>query len=123
MPVTAVGSDKMERKIISVSKKRQITIPLKFFNELNLDSEVECFVENDVIVIRPLHRDTSEFSLEILKDLVSQGFSGDELIKHFEIYSRTIQKSIGTLLEEADQIASDEKRAASFDDVFGSENG
>lgn len=41
MPANAMERDVMNRKIISVSKKRQITIPLQFYKHLNLDNEVE----------------------------------------------------------------------------------
>ena len=34
----------MDRKIIAVSSKRQITIPQKFYERLQLSNEVECFV-------------------------------------------------------------------------------
>lgn len=122
MPATARERDIMDRKIISVSKKRQITIPLQFYKHLNLGSEVECSLEDGAIVIRPLHREPSEFSVEILKDLVSQGYSGDELVKQFEIQSKNIKKAITNMLEEADAIAAGEKKAANFDDIFGSED-
>jgi bifunctional DNA-binding transcriptional regulator/antitoxin component of YhaV-PrlF toxin-antitoxin module len=112
----------MDRKIISVSKKRQITIPLKFYKHLNLGSEVECSLEDGKIVIRPLHREPSEFSVEILQDLVSQGYSGNELVKQFEAQTKNIKKAVTNMLEEADAIAAGEKPAANFDDIFGSEN-
>ena len=114
--------DIMERKIISVSKKRQITIPLKFYKHLKLGSEVECSLEDGKIVIQPLHREPSEFSVEILEDLVSQGYSGDELVKQFKIQSKNIKKAVTNMLEEADVIAAGEKSAANFDDIFGSED-
>ncbi|HHY06892.1 MAG TPA: AbrB/MazE/SpoVT family DNA-binding domain-containing protein [Clostridia bacterium] len=112
----------MARKIISVSKKRQITIPLQFYQHLELGSEVECSLEDGKIVIQPLHREPSEFSVEILKDLVSQGYSGDELVKQFETQSKNIKKAVTNMLEEADTIAAGEKKAANFDDIFGSED-
>lgn len=122
MSVGAVERDIMDRKIISVSKKRQITIPLKFYNHLNLGSEVECILEDGKIIIQPLHREPNEFSVEILKDLVSQGYSGDELVKQFELQSKNIRKAVTNMLEEADAIAAGEKKAANFDDIFGSED-
>ena len=67
MPANVVERDIMDRKIISVSKKRQITIPLQFYKHLGLGNEVECFLEDGRIVIQPLHREPSEFSVEILK--------------------------------------------------------
>ena len=112
----------MARKIISVSKKRQITIPLQFYKHLELGSEVECSLEDGKIVIQPLHREPSEFSVEILEDLVSQGYSGDELVKQFETQSKNIKKAVTNILEEADAIAAGERAAANFDDIFGSED-
>lgn len=112
----------MDRKIISVSQKRQITIPLKFFKQLNLETEVECFVQNNSLVIRPIRSDQSEFSVEILKDLVAQGFSSDELVRQFETESKKIKKAIGIMQEEAERIASGEVPAASYSDLFGKEN-
>ena len=115
-------NDTMERKIISVSKKRQITIPLKYYKHLGLDKEVECTLEDGAIVIRPLKREPSEFSVEILKDLVSQGYSGDELINQFQKQSSNIKKAVARMLEEADSIAAGEKESESFDEIFGSED-
>ena len=109
----------MERKIICVSGKRQITIPLKFYQMLHIENEVECTVENDALVIRPLRRDTGEFATQILKELVAQGYSGDELICQFEAQSKNIKKAIGKMLENADKIADGSMPAATFTDIFG----
>ena len=94
---------------------------MQFYKHLNLGREVECSLEDGAIVSRPLHREPSEFSVEILKDLVSQGYLGDELVKQFEIHSKSIKKAVINMLEEADAIAAGEKKAATFDDIFGSE--
>ena len=111
-----------DRKIISVSRKRQITIPLQFYNQLDLGSEVECLLEDGKIIIQPLLRESNGFSVEILRDLVSQGYSGDELVKQFESQSNNIKGAITNMLEEADAIAAGEKPAASFEEIFGSED-
>jgi bifunctional DNA-binding transcriptional regulator/antitoxin component of YhaV-PrlF toxin-antitoxin module len=31
---------------VSVSQKRQITIPVEFYNSLGIEKEVECYVQN-----------------------------------------------------------------------------
>jgi len=111
-----------DRKIISVSQKRQITIPLKFFRQLGLGTEVECFVQNDTIVIRPVRSEQGEFSVEILKDLVAAGLSGEELVRRFEAESKNIRKAIGCMTEEAERIAAGEIPAATLDDVFGGDD-
>ena len=111
-----------DRKIISVSRKRQITIPLQFYNQLGLGNEVECLLEDGKIIIQPLHRGSSEFSVEILRELVSEGYSGDELVKQFETQSKNIKGAVINMLEEADAIAAGEKPAASFEEIFDSED-
>ena len=77
MALAAAGSDlKMERKIISVSIKRQVTIPQKYFESLGFDNEAKCILQEGGLFIRPV-RNTSggEFSEQILADLIAQGFS------------------------------------------------
>ncbi len=122
MDISIMGRDIMDRKIISVSRKRQITIPLQFYKHLDLGNEIECLLEDGKIIIQPLHRGPSEFSVEILKDLVSQGYSGDELVEQFETQNKNIQKSVTNMLKEADTIAAGEKPGATFDEIFGSED-
>ncbi len=58
----------IETKRIKVSKKRQITIPQRFFEKLNIDDEVECEMTNAEIIIRPVRQET-EFAEDILKDI------------------------------------------------------
>ena len=122
MNAAVMERDNMDRKIISVSKKRQITIPLKYYKHLGLDNEVECTLEDGAIVIRPLKREPGEFSVEILKDLINQGYSGDELVKQFEAQSKNIKKAVMHMLEESDTIAADEKKSESLEDIFGPES-
>ncbi len=54
MSAISMGRGSMNRKIISVSKKRQITIPIEFYKHLNMGDKVECSLEDGAIVIRPL---------------------------------------------------------------------
>lgn len=109
----------LERKIINVTGKRQVTIPLKFYEKLCLGKEVECFLTNNSIVIRPLSGSNDNFTMEILKDLVSQGYNGDELIEKFSEQRDNIQKAIGTLIDEADEIAAGKRKGATTEDIFG----
>lgn len=111
----------MERKIISVSPKRQITIPLKFFNQVGLGKEVECLVQDGAIVIRPLPSDEGEFSVEILRDLVARGYQGEELVSKFAEQKAELKTAIGRMVHEADEIARGKRKGATLSDVFGEE--
>jgi len=111
----------MERKIINVTGKRQITIPLRFYERLSFGKEVECFLTEDSIVLRPLSHSDDGFTMEILKDLVSQGLSGDELLSQFAEQRANIKKAVGLLIDEADEIADGKRKGATTKDIFGEE--
>lgn len=50
------GGNPMLKKRILVSQKRQITIPIEFYNDVGIEKEVECYIQNNAIVIRPYVR-------------------------------------------------------------------
>lgn len=113
----------VERKTIRVSKKRQITIPLEYYKRLDLGDEVECSIEGNAIVIRPVRRYSGDdFSVEILNELVSLGYSGQELVERFEVERANLKKAARKMIEEADRIAGGSIRGASFVDVFETED-
>ena len=91
----------MIKKRISVSQKCQITIPIEFFNSIGIDKEVDCYVQNNAIVIRPAHESVGEFDEQILADLISQGLSGQELLARFKEARHQIRPAVESLLEEA----------------------
>ena len=75
----------MERKMIRISGKRQITIPQKYFDLLGFDTEAECILRGNELVIRPVsERSGGEFAEAILADLISQGYQGEELLAKFK---------------------------------------
>lgn len=111
----------MERKIINITGKRQITIPLKFYEKLHFGKEAECFITDDAVVIRPLRTSDDSFTMEILKDLISQGYNGDELLEKFAQQRANIKKAIGVMIDEADEIATGERNGATTKDIFGEE--
>ena len=112
-----IGSAAMERKIINVTGKRQITIPLKFYNMLGMGKEIECELADNAIILRPFRND-SGFATEILKDLVAQGYCGNELIEEFEKQQKNITKAINDISSQADDIAYGRKKGAGINEVF-----
>lgn len=106
MSIRTVGrSDRfVETKRISVSKKRQITIPQRFFDKLNIGDEVECIMTDSEMIIRPVRQET-EFAEEILKDLIAKGLQGEQLLAEFRNTRAKIRPAITKMIEEAEQIA------------------
>ena len=78
------GNIPVEMKKVSISSKRQITIPQKFFSMLGFDTEAECMVRGNELIIRPAKTNSGgEFAEQILADLIAQGYSGDDLLAQF----------------------------------------
>ncbi|MBC7075375.1 MAG: AbrB/MazE/SpoVT family DNA-binding domain-containing protein [Syntrophomonadaceae bacterium] len=111
----------MLKKRISVSQKRQITIPIEFFNSLGIEKEVECYLQNNAIVIRPVRENSGEFDEEILADLISQGLSGQELLEKFKEMRRQVRPAVERLLEEARLAAAGKAQFSTYKDVFDPE--
>ena len=112
----------MEMKKVSISAKRQITIPQKFFTMLGFDTEAECMVRGNELIIRPAKTNTGgEFAEQILADLIGQGYSGDELLKHFKQTQSKVSPAVEEMIGEAKRAAASIYGYESFDDVFGGE--
>ena len=111
----------MERRRINISSKRQITIPVKYYEALGLSKELECIYANDMLILTPVRKDDPAFAEEILSDLIKEGYSGEKLLTEFKKTNRKIRPAVEKLIEEADEIA----KAASAnyidktDEIFG----
>lgn len=93
------------KKRISVSPKRQITLPLAFVNQLGIEQEVD-----------------GAFDDLILAELISEGYSGQELLCKFKEQRSKIRPAVEKLLEEADRAATDPGLAYTYEDVFETRN-
>ena len=117
------GSASMESKKVSISSKRQITIPQKFFTLLGFNTEAECIMRGNELVLRSVKENTSgEFAEQILADLIRQGYSGEELLEKFKQTQRKIRPAVEAMLAEADRIAESKSGGYSLEDVFGTED-
>jgi bifunctional DNA-binding transcriptional regulator/antitoxin component of YhaV-PrlF toxin-antitoxin module len=108
-------------KRIAVSQKRQITIPIDFYNAIGVGAEVECFVRDNALVIRPVRDDGGAFDEEILADLIGREFSGPELLAKFKETRKQIRPAVERLLDEAARAAAGDAPRSTMADVFGGE--
>ncbi len=124
MPVALrKGKSSMDIKKIAISAKRQITIPQKFFSMLGFDTEAECLVRGNELVIRPVQTGTGgEFAEQILADLITQGYSGDELLMRFKKAQSQVRPAVEAVIGEAERAAKSETAFASYADIFGAED-
>lgn len=123
MATATKGNFNMDRKLISISSKRQITIPQKFFEMLQFTDEAECIVRGNELVIRPARTNSGgEFAEHILAELIAKGLSGDELLKEFKIQQAKVRPAVEAMIIEADNVASGNGEYYSYDDIFNAED-
>jgi len=86
---------------VKVSKQRQISIPKDFYDALDLDDEALIEFRGREIVIRSAAFEEIDFSGEILKDLMSQGYAGEELVEEFIRTKSNIPRALDYMKREA----------------------
>ena len=120
-PQTAMRrSGTMDRKLLRVSSKRQITIPQAFFTKLGLSDQVDCILHGNELILRPVKRDTSgEFAEQILSDLIAEGFSGEDLLQKFKERQAQVRPAVETMIAQAEGAAQGTEAYESYEDVFG----
>lgn len=119
---TVKGGSTMDKKIVSISSKRQITIPQKFFAMLGFSDEAECIVRGNELVIRPARQNAGgEFAEQILADLIAQGLEGAELLKQFKAKQAKVRPAVEAMIAEAEEAAHGSGDYSTYDDIFGDE--
>jgi bifunctional DNA-binding transcriptional regulator/antitoxin component of YhaV-PrlF toxin-antitoxin module len=109
-----------DKKIVSISSKRQITIPRKFFDALNFADEAECVVRGNELILRPARtKSGGEFAEHILADLIASGLTGEELLREFKNRQAKVRPAIEAMIAEADKVAVGNGEYYTYDDVFG----
>ena len=119
MKILEMEKKTMKPKRISVSNKRQITIPLEYYKALKIENEVECILKDNSIIIRPVI-DTSQdnFADFILEDLIKEGYEGKKLLEEFKKRKNKIKAAIKEVENEATKVAEDDEPYSSIEDVF-----
>lgn len=121
MPTVTPVKAASEKKIVSISSKRQITIPQKFFTHLGFEDEAEIIMRGNELVIRPAQRASDGFADIILEDLIKQGYSGDELLNKFRETQKKVRPAVEKMMKDALKAAEDAAEYATYKDVFGTE--
>ena len=123
LAVAEKGRVRVNRKILSISSKRQITIHQKFFLALGFGDEAECVVRGNELIIRPIKTIAGgEFAEQILAELVKQGLSGSELLDEFKKRQAQIRPAVEAMLANAEDIAAGKAEYETYEDVFGLED-
>lgn len=86
---------------VKVSKQRQVNIPKDFYDALNITDEAIIEYNGKEIIIRPAEYEVVDFSKEILQDLVSEGYEGQELVNQFSRMKAEVPRALERMKEEA----------------------
>ena len=117
MPVLATIP---EQKKVTISSKRQFTIPQKFFTELGFDREAVCTLGDGMLIIEPARSENGgEFAEQILGDLIAEGYSGQELLSEFKSRQSQVRPAVEKMLKAAKDAVNGIGEYYSYDDVFG----
>ena len=123
MAVMERRNTKMARKVLSISSKRQITIPQKFYQTLGFGDEAECIMRGDELIIRPVKTIAGgEFAEQILSELIQEGFSDETLLAEFKKRQAQIRPAAEMMMAKAEDIATGKAEYETYENVFGSKD-
>jgi len=117
MPAVAIAP---EQKKVTITSKRQFTIPQKFFTELGFDREAVCTLGDGMLIIEPVKSENGgEFAEQILADLIAEGYSGQDLLSEFKSRQAKVRPAVEKMLKTAKDAANGIGEYYSYEDVFG----
>ena len=117
MPAVAIAP---EQKKVTITSKRQFTIPKKFFTELGFDREAVCTLGDGMLIIEPVKSENGgEFAEQILADLIAEGYSGQDLLSEFKSRQSKVRPAVEKMLKTAKDAANGIGEYYSYEDVFG----
>lgn len=73
-----------EYRDIKITSKRQLTIPKSFFDALNIEDEVEAYLLDDGIFLKPIRKRESVYDQDIqtiIQNVLSQDLPKEEMAK------------------------------------------
>lgn len=112
----------MKTKKISVSEKRQITIPKDFFDALNIGKEIECGMVDNYIIIKPIQENfTDEFSEYILQDILKEGYKDKDILEEFKKRRNELKKAAKEFNNDIDDEIKNISNLKGINEVFGSD--
>lgn len=107
MAISNEAVERMEWKRARVSQKRQVTIPLKFYEQAGMKDEVEFCIKGNVIMMRPVREQMGNdyFADLLLEDLITEGLSGEQLLTTFRERQAELHVAIKNVIAESQEAA------------------
>ena len=109
----------MKSKRISVSEKRQITIPKEYYDALSIGNEIECTMGENCIIIKPISENSlDEFAEYILQDIIKEGYKGEQILKEFKQRRNKMKEATKKFMQDIDEEAKNVDELFTFEEVF-----
>lgn len=105
-----------EYRDIKITSKRQLTIPKSYFDALNIEDEVQAYLLEDGIFLKPVrnHETLQEKDVQaIVRKVLAEGLSEEEMIKEL---SRRIHDYNRLLADRVHEFEEDMANSESDDD-------
>ncbi len=120
--MSTATNNAIDMKRVTISSKRQFTIPQKYFTVLGFDREAECILGDGMLIIRPVSTALGgEFAEQILAELISEGYSGTELLKEFKARQAKIRPAVNEMLKAAKDAVNGKGEYYTYNDIFDTE--
>ena len=107
-----------QSQTVKISSKRKITIPSKFYEAGGFDEYALCTWTENGLLLQPLKVNDEDNSVTILRQLVAEGYEGDELVDKYEEIQNKIVSIKHKLQKAEDDIA--EGRVGPVGEMFES---
>jgi bifunctional DNA-binding transcriptional regulator/antitoxin component of YhaV-PrlF toxin-antitoxin module len=118
-----VAGEVREYREITVTSKRQITIPKSFFDRLAIEETLVAYLLDDGIFLKPARKDDSVYAEdveEIIRDVVREGYSGEELVAELARRLNEYNKFIERRIQEFERdLKSDSVSEDTEDEFYG----
>ena len=109
-----------EQKRVTITSKRQFTIPQKFYIELGFQRDAICTMGDGMLIIQPAKEISGgDFAEQILTDLIDEGYSGQALLDEFKTRQANVGLAVEKMLETAKLVAQGTGEYSTYDDIFG----
>lgn len=99
--VYVIDPSERDIKRVKVSKQRQVSIPKEYYELLDFANEASIEYTGTSLIIRPIKNDEVDFSEYILRDLIEEGYSGEDLIAKFTEMKSKLPSALDRLIEDS----------------------
>lgn len=90
---------------------------------LGFDDEAECIVRSQELIVRPARKNSGgEFAEQILSELISDGLSGEALLKAFKAKQAQIRPAVEEMIQESQNVANGNGEYYTYDNIFHMED-